>query len=500
MRINNLEKNNNKLNFKNVGILAKPLGVFYDTNAVLPTFLIEGGVTSGRSAVAYKRGGRAEASDRLVEQGASAVVWIWGVQFLKKINEKLAQMFLNFKNKNNSKADFDFDIGFDALRNPVQNNLKNGKISKNIAVFKMINLLASTALATFFIGFILPKINNKITDSILRKEKNTKDVSMLDNLSFEKYRHSNSKKISFTSSFLSTFAHSIENNSKFRMLLTDSGVVSGRFLNGRNKYMKIEGLFRDIASIYFYLASTKHIVKLLNKITKNTDINPVTLDETVKFLSFKINSDDGILKQDFVEHLKDGLSNDDISRLDSLFKEKKAVSFEEFCEFFNDKTQLNDDFLKKAKKMTNLQPVFDEKRFLSKTQAYDVLSSSWLSNPEFLKNTMNKTTKGKSDNPLKFVSMEFLDNERKTIHDFVQRVISNAEKDNQNLITKEYIEKIARKTTTKNFIYYSFATALSTFVLAIIIPKIQYFITKKLTNQNKFPQAQEYKSPNTKAK
>ena len=56
MRINNLEKNNNKLNFKNVGILAKPLGVFYDTNAVLPTFLIEGGVTSGRSAVAYKRG------------------------------------------------------------------------------------------------------------------------------------------------------------------------------------------------------------------------------------------------------------------------------------------------------------------------------------------------------------------------------------------------------------------------------------------------------------
>ena len=54
--------------------------------------------------------------------------------------------------------------------------------------------------------------------------------------------------------------------------------------------------------------------------------------------------------------------------------------------------------------MSCLQPVFEDKRFLSKMQAKDVLSKSIISNPEFLKDLMNKATNGASDDKYKFVS------------------------------------------------------------------------------------------------
>ena len=84
MRINN-QKNNP--NFKSLSSLAKPLGQFYNANATIPTLIIESGVTLGRAHEANKRGGKPEAVDRLVEQGVSAVVWIYGVKFLKNIGD-----------------------------------------------------------------------------------------------------------------------------------------------------------------------------------------------------------------------------------------------------------------------------------------------------------------------------------------------------------------------------------------------------------------------------
>ena len=171
----------NKQNFTNISKLASPLGVFYNPNAAIPTLLIETGVRLGRSYEANKRGGKVEASERLVEQGASALIWIYGVNFLKNLGEKTGKALFKFK-------DLDFDIGFDELRNPLENSLNN--INKTAAKFKMINLLASTALATGFIGFILPKINHKITNFILKKDKNKKQIKTLVVPGFSEYRKS----------------------------------------------------------------------------------------------------------------------------------------------------------------------------------------------------------------------------------------------------------------------------------------------------------------------
>ena len=169
--------------------------------------------------------------------------------------------------------------------------------------------------------------------------------------------------------------------------------------------------------------------------------------------------------------------------MNELFKNKKVVALEEFDKVFNDKNQ-------KSFLMSNLQPLFNDKRFLSYTEAKDVLNSSLLSNPEFLKDTFNKITKGKSDNPKKFVSKKFLEEQRKSLYDFSYSILSKVKGDK---ITKKDIENIAKNTLRKNFIFYCAATLISTYALGIIIPKIQYFITKKLTKQNKFPALEEYK-------
>lgn len=471
MRINN---QSNKQNFKALSPIAKPLGQFYNANATIPTLIIETGVTLGRANEANKRGGMPEAVDRLVEQGVSAVVWIYGVNILKNIGNFIGKNLLGIK-------DLNFDIGFDELRNPLKH------IDKKAIGFKAGNILASTAIATYFIGAILPKINNAILKKTLKKqEAQNKKEDTIKMPSFDDFKNSTKKKnISFKGGVMDgavNLAHVLENNSTARLLITDTGVVAGRFANAPNKYRKIEGLFRDIASIYFYLFSGAHVVGLLNKATKNTNINPKILEKTVEMLGKNI-GEDGI---DF-EHFKAATSafKDEkvIKDIDELFGQNITIKVEDFIKTFK-----NTD--SKALDMAKLQPIIEGKGVLTKMQARDVLSNSWTSNPEFLKNAFSHATNGASDDKVRFVSRKALEKMRISIDNFTSQVASEAQKDGIK-ITKEFIEKIANKTLRKNFAFNCAGTALSILALGVLIPKIQYAITRKLTNENKFHTEEE---------
>ena len=66
--------------------------------AVLP---IEGAVIAGRSAEASKRSGFLELQERLPEEVAVAIVWLFGVNFLrKKFNTFKDKLFPNHKHLN----------------------------------------------------------------------------------------------------------------------------------------------------------------------------------------------------------------------------------------------------------------------------------------------------------------------------------------------------------------------------------------------------------------
>jgi len=472
MRINNQQQNS----FKG---LNAPLGMFYNPNATIPTLAIETGVTLGRANQANKRGGKQEATERLVEQGVSALVWIYGVQILKKIGDAFGKKVLNIK-------DFDFDIGRDFLRNPVLNNA----IDKKSVAFKVGNTLGATAVATFFIGFLLPKINHKISKIVTDKEKNKKqNIQTLNAPNLNQFKTmTNRKELSFTSLLDKGIAltHTLENNQTARLLITDTGVVAGRFHNSRNKYEKIESLFRDISSIYFYLFSTNHIVGLLNKITNNTDINPKVSDCVSEYLISKIKAKKPNNKIDEVNVSR--LALGEVGEMNSrkiikLFEDKKVISVDDFIKAFP-------KFEDKAKQMATLQPIFDGNGVLTKTQAMDILSKGWMTEPEFLKKAMQEGTNNAALNPKRYVSAKKLEQIRQSITNFVNQIQNAAHKENC-VIDEKFVRKIAKQNKIMNLGFNIFGTAVSIFALAYLIPKVQYSITKKLTNQDKFPGANE---------
>ena len=466
------QKNNN-FNFKSNDPFSKPLGQFYDKNATLPTLLIESGVTLGRTYEANKALGKKAAVERFVEQGASAIIWVYGVQFLQKTVETLARPFLKG-------ADLNFDVGFDALRNPIKNN----KIDPKIANFKTLNMIATTAFATYFIGFILPKINYKISSHFSNKNdsKEKKEIP-LKAPSFEEFQkntNKNKKKenLSFKSK-LDTFAHILENNSTARLFITDLGVVSGRFKNARNKKEKIGGLFRDISSIYFYLRATKDIVKVLNKspFSKSTNIDPKAQEAVLGLIEEKIKN--GATKEDIIKNLSQELDIVDKKNIDLIFANQKngTIKTEDFINYY---AHLKD----KALDMAKLQPIFEGSGVLSKQEAYDVLNPSWVAEPRFLKETMAKITKGKSDDKRRYVSKDFLEKQRKSLSDFSDKIVEFLKKENieeKDLSSK--LQSFAKKNTRNNFINYAIATILSSFALGIIIPKVQYFIMEKFAQK-----------------
>lgn len=466
MRINNQNQK-----FDNISALAKPLSAFYNANATIPTLAIETGVTLGRANVANKTFGKQEAFDRLIEQGVSAVVWIYGVQMLKKIGDFIGKNILKIPQAN-------FDIGFDYLRNPIKNN----KINPKAYGFKAANILLSTALATCFIGFILPKISYKLSKKASKEDK--KDT-LLKNYSFEDFKNnlnSKNKEIKFTSlaDKATTAAHILENNSTARLFITDIGVVSGRCINAKTPQMKIGNLFRDITSMYFYLCATKHTVKLLNKLpflTKNADINPKTLEVINQMLE---ENKDKIDFNDFLKSTIGEISKEDLEKLDSLFKDKKTVSLNEFSKVFPSKT-------KKAELMTQLQPFFKENPILDKNEAKDVLSNGLITEPKFLKSVFEKATDNASSDKLKYISAKKLDSIRQSVVDYMNQVNSNLKNGEFN---NDFLQKLANKNIKTNLLRYSLGIFVSIFALGYLIPKVQYMIVKALTKKDNAPNNQ----------
>lgn len=457
MRINNQNKQN--LNFS--GIATKALGQFYNANATIPTLIIETGVTLGRAHEANKRGGKPEAIDRLVEQGVSAIVWVYGVKILKSIGDLIGKSIFKIK-------DLNFDVGFDKLRNPTK------YIDKKALNFKAGNILTSTALATYFIGAILPKINKAILKKTLKKQEEVKTTTLKAE-SFDEFK----KKTAVSFKGLINAAHVLENNSTARLFITDTGVIAGRFANAPNKYRKIEGLFRDIASIYFYLGATKDIVKILNG-KSNANINPKTLDKTVELLIEKLKENPNLSNEEFYDL---AIKKADVDSLKELFKDKKVISVDDFIKKFP-------DFADKAKSMAKLQFIESGNGILSFEQASDVLSNAWVSNPKFLKETYDDTIGKNIADKLTFVSSKDLNETRASIDNFVKQIFNSAQK-NSIKIDEDFIKKIAKTNVRKNLLFNIIGTAISIFALGTLIPKAQYAITKKMTNENKFHTEEE---------
>ena len=492
---------------------------------LLPVILLETTVTGGRTYQAYKRGGVTEARERLCEETIGAVFWLGGVKAFNSLGNWIGKKFLGIENPS-------FSLAKDAVRDPFGNMVRDKKLEafrKKLITFKFTKIAFAVVAAGGTLGFIVPKINQSITRKLLKKDNknNQNNLNQNTNVSntqnpqvvarsaekmedFVERTANNNSKPSFGISIdkFAMLTNNLENHDIYKLLSTDVGVLAGRTYNARNKDERIEILFRDGASIYFYLLCKDHIIKLMQKLDgfggKLSKLDPTTAMATHNILikeMFK-NKDNPEYKTDIATMKKFvfGTNSAQVDEWLSRFKFEKGdiIALEDFEKLAKEAgIDVDNVMIKKARVLSKFQPARDLSHIgkkvgknmllLTKQQVRDILSDSVLTSPKFLREVLRESFDGALRDRYNFISRKTVETLRENINNYVKVIIEYAEKNNIKEITPELLVKINNKNFWKNALHIGSGLGVSALFLSTIIPKIQYWITEKRTGSKEFP-------------
>ncbi len=496
--------------------------------SLVPLIMLECFVTGGRTVQAYKRGGFEEARERFTEESVGAAFWFAGVKMFNKINDHIGKKVLNLPTAN-------FDADDDGVRAPLKNYLhddklaklqakaegKTGKLIQNltqkqIAIFKTLKVGSSILLANVLVGLVVPKINQHITavyhqkhlnDGNLPKVKQEekipqfspyqKPVSM-DN--FTKTDENNSVSFGMNYSTMLSMANKFENDPTYQLLSTDVGIAGGRAISSRNNHERTEVLFRDLTSIYFYMFNMPNINRWLNQIEdgRKTRLDPVAAKQVTDHLQAVLDENGGRMSvKDFAKHaLGDNSNTGYIDReLNRKFDKNRVITLDAFKDYLNNHKTFSPESIKKysdlADKMSKLQPQIEGVSILTKNEVKDIFREGAINMPEFLQNVLGVATQGDYAEKYKFVSNKEMECLKEDIVHYVTKIIDRASKKGVD-ITGDVLKKACRENFFKNTFNWGMGFATSALFLSTLIPKMQYWITKMTTGQDKFPGTADY--------
>jgi len=492
--------------------------------SIAPLILLECFVTGGRTLQAYDRGGFEEARERFTEEFIGAAFWFGGVKMFNKMNDAIGKKLLNLHTTN-------FDADKDGVRDPLKNFLhddkiiklqnkakgKTGKLIENlttdkIAKFKALKIGSSILLANVLVGLVVPKINQHITavyhQNHLNDNNPQKDTPKITPVgkpvSLDKFiRNDEDKKdLTFGMNYgtMLSLANKFENDPTYQLLSTDVGIAGGRAVSSRNNHERIEVLFRDLTSIYFYMFSMPNINRWLNQLEdgRKTRLDPVAAEQVTKHLNNILVENGGRMNvEEFA--LKARGDNSNVGYIDKdllqKFNDHKVVTLDEFKNYLKThKTFSTEDiaeFTKRAEKMSKLQPEVEGVALLTKNQIKDIFRGGAINMPEFLENVYNVATNGVYKDKYKFINSGELDAIKEDIVGYVDNIIKKARK-NKTEITADLLKKANRENFIKNSANWGAGFAISALFLSTLIPKMQYWITKMRTGQDKFPGTADY--------
>lgn len=488
----------------NYNKMARFITAMTKADAMRPVIALESTVVAGRTYQAYKRGKGEEARERFLEETTGSVVWLGGVKSFNALGDKAIQKILK---KPNAK----FDVGTDKiLRTPFDNFMSKtapkGFSANKIALMKGAKVLASVGLANFIIGFAVPKINHTIT-SIMRSEKAEQKVLQQKNI-INKENSDNNKKenISFKGGLqaLNAFTNAIENTNTGKLLSTDAGTVSGRMYNARTKEERREIAFRDIGSIYFYMWAQGHVGNLINLAStgKMTRLNPASAIAVTEHLDKFLKENGGEMSvEDFRKVVigdasKVNLPNDITFETEKLSKLSKFLKKEPLqVVIVSDlESKITDsDLMNRIKKMAALQPKRGNDAVITKQQLVDAYNNVKITDSELLDKVFTEFTEGAYKDEFKFVSNSKLENLKKEMIEYAETICKES-KDGK--INSDLLEKVKNKNLKFNTINFIAGFVVAATFLSTIIPKVQYYLTKKSTGVDAFPGTYEYKNEN----
>ena len=465
-------------------------------DAMGPIIALEATVTGGRTLQAYKRGGKDEARERVIEEGTGAVVWLGGVKFLNFLGDKVLERIFGAG----------FDVGTDnVLRTPFKNFLKshpNLKISPNaIAGIKAAKVLSSVLLADAFIGLVVPPLNQRLTRNLRKKESERQDKYQ-DKLELNKQENKSNTSFKGALSAINKFTNAIENTNTGKLLSTDAGLVSGRMYSARNNDERREIAIRDIGSIYFYMWAQNHVCNVLNfaesgRLHRLDPQSAKILDESLN----KLLKETGELSvEDFKKSV---LGNRQASVLpegvEAKLEFEKLSKFDEFLNRFRktpkeplkvikvselEKIITDEALLNRIREMSKLQPLREGEAVITKQQILDSINNCKINDPELLDKVFTKFTEGKSKAEFGFVSNKKLYNLKQYMEDYIDDLCKMS-KDGK--ITEELLKKAKNKNLALSFVNFVAGFGVAALFLSTLIPKFQYWVTRQKTGKDLFP-------------
>ena len=465
------------ININTTKSIINGLSVLKDPSATIPTAVIEAFCTSGRTYQSYKRGGKLEAKERFREEATCGFFWLFGAKGLNKLGDYIGKKFFGLDY-------LDVDIGRDELRNPFS-YISSDKIRNKTAVFKFCKIITSIILTTGLLGFVVPKINHAITKNTMEKNKEKDSIQKpkiaLDD--FLLYCQNKQNTINFSGKntpidFMMTASHYLENNNACRLISSDAGMIVGRVANSRHPAEGFEYLFRDLCSIFFYNFSTFLAVMGLNKLFKTTNIHPKAIEQVCKFLENNKMSGNEIIRN---LNLPIDTSFEKIG-----FEKNGTILLSNFIDKLKTLGIYTEALEQRARQMSTLQPQLSNGEYiLSRAQVRDVFSQSITADPKFLKDAINAATGGRATDKRKFVDAKTCQNIRESLDGFIKEI---ARKAGDSVVDKEYLEKhkILRNALCRTTVYQIAGMVFSIFGLAILIPKLQIFLSQKLYGKKSF--------------
>lgn len=485
--------------------------------ALMPVVILEGSVLTGRTYQAYKRGGALEAKERATEESVSSIGWLWGIPALNKGTDFLINKVFKVKN-------FQFDMGKDNIRYPMQDAI--GHLPQNqknkLMGLKLGKILASSFATVYFMGMVLPKIVQNQTQKRIDKAKQNPQtlpaqnrLPKTDSQMFKAHRpqsmeeflnetkqNSNSN-VSFKGfdSIANTILYNMENNHIVNLLTVDAGLFAGRVYNAPNKYEKIERIFRDLSSSFFYVGSTPLIVALLNKIDplkgKNSKLDPTTVDSLTNLIKNPVNKKvldwrnmDEIPLEEFQRGLFGTyLADEQLVKQAANLEQNGIITLKQLSQFIDD--NITDKTTAKAlkenaEKLAKLQPQKAKESILTPSQIKSVFKNGLLNDGDTINSLINTATGGRALNHTKFISQKKVDATRKQIFDYCESIIEQAKKENLKNITPDFLQKMKNRNFITKVGFWGIGMVISAAFLSTIIPKTQYFITEKLTGKKGF--------------
>ena len=549
--------------------------------AILPVLLLEATVTGGRTYQAYQRDGFVEARERITEESLAAIFWLFGATMAAALFDKIGQMFMKIP-KNMP------DVGRDNMRSPFNNYInkistilemsrkQKEAVKNNLARFSVGKTFASLITACLFIGYVVPKLNQGITKHIFGKMdkkdpnhekapdpytnkltlKDARAIFSAKGISINavenfKARQNKTNIVSGTNNKTPSFkagadsllriVQNFQTNDVWKLLGTDVGTVTGRTANARNNDERVEIMFRDISSIYFYCFSMPAIVAFMNKKDTfkglNTKLNPMSAMEVHNHMVRKMAESgyEQMTPQSFKNMmLGRELDENEKSILKKAFPDSKPASTKKvFFGLFNKKvpqvygSTTLENFAKivdeniadkalaeaikaKAAEASKMQPLKEGVAMITESQAEDTLRGGEIRNQNFLRKVIGNTFEDfivkpenydAAGNPLnekikklthplsnkyKFIDNNEIEQTRKEIFDYVEAIAKEAENKKQN-VNFELMKKMNKRNMTKGGVFMLLAMGVSSLFLSTIIPKVQYYITYLRTGKNSFP-------------